>query len=204
MVEDYYYMFAIILMLLFPDNIEAFFIEILLKSCKWLICCSYNPNRINVATCLGEIGKALDTFIRKYENTLLMGDFNVEPDETNTKGFCNHHKLKSLNKEPTCLKNVDKSSCIDLFLAHNSNCFQDCLTLETDLSDFQKFIIIVMKTKHERFPKILKYRDYKNFDTKVFKNRLELTLKNTTSFEELQETYGSFKYIRSSYIGYPF
>ena len=91
-----------------------------------------------------------------------------------------------------------------MFLTHNSNCFQDCLTLETDLSDFQKFIITVMKTKHERFPKILKYRDYKNFDTKVFKNRLELTLKNTTSFEELQETYGSFKYIRSSYIGYPF
>ena len=28
----------------FPDNIEAFSIEILLKSCKWLICCSYNPN----------------------------------------------------------------------------------------------------------------------------------------------------------------
>ena len=25
---------------IFPDNIEAFFIEILLKSCKWLICCS--------------------------------------------------------------------------------------------------------------------------------------------------------------------
>ena len=40
---------------------EAFFIEIVLKSCKWLICCSYNPNRINVTTQLDEIGKALDT-----------------------------------------------------------------------------------------------------------------------------------------------
>ena len=46
----------------FPDNIEAFFIEILLKSCKRLIYCSYNPNRINVAIHLGEIGKALDTY----------------------------------------------------------------------------------------------------------------------------------------------
>ena len=51
----------------FPDNIEAFFIEILLKSCKWLICCSYNPNRINVATHLGEIGKASDTYSRTHE-----------------------------------------------------------------------------------------------------------------------------------------
>ena len=50
----------------FPDNIEAFFIKILLKSLKWLTCCSYNSNRINVATQLREIGKALDTCSRKY------------------------------------------------------------------------------------------------------------------------------------------
>ena len=73
----------------FPDNIEAFFIEILLKSCKWLICCSYNPNRINVATHLDEIGKALDTYSRKFENTLLISSFNVELNEANIKTFCN-------------------------------------------------------------------------------------------------------------------
>ena len=38
-------------------------------------------------------------------------------------------------------------------------------------------------------PKIVNYRDYKNFDTKTFKDRLELTLKNTTSFEELQKIF---------------
>ena len=47
---------ALLNIFVFPDNIEAFFIEILLKSFKWLICCSYNPNRINVATQLGKIG----------------------------------------------------------------------------------------------------------------------------------------------------
>ena len=45
-----------------------------------------------------------------------------------------------------------------------------------------------MKTKHERFPrKIINYGDHKNFDTKTFKDRLEVTLKSTTSFEELQK-----------------
>ena len=62
-----------------------------------------------------------------------MGNFNVEP-------FCNQHKLKSLNKDPTCFKNVDKPSCIDLFLTSSSKCFEDCLTLETDLTDFHKLI----------------------------------------------------------------
>ena len=129
----------------FPDNLKAFFIEILLKSFKWLICCSYNPNRINVATYLDQIGKGLDTYSRKYKNTLLIGDFNVEPNEANLKIFCNQYKLNSLNKEPTCVKNVNKPSCIDLFLTNNSKCFEDCLTLETGLSDFQKLIVTIMK-----------------------------------------------------------
>ena len=47
-----------------------------------------------------------------------------------------------------------------------------------------------MKTKHERFPsKIINYRDHKNNDTKTFKDRLELTHKNTTSFEEFQKIF---------------
>ena len=155
----------------FPDNIEAFFTEILLKSCKWLICYSYNPNRINVATHLGETGKALDTYSKKYENTLLISDFNVEQNEANMKVFWNQYKLKSLNKDPTCFKNVNKLSCIDLLLTNNSKCFENCLTLETGLSDFHKLIATIMKTKQVRLPpKIVNYRHYKNFDTEVFKN----------------------------------
>ena len=155
----------------FPDNIEAFFTEILLKSCKWLMCYSYNPNRINVATHLGETGKALDTYSKKYEKTLLISDFNVEQNEANMKVFWNQYKLKSLNKDPTCFKNVNKLSCIDLFLTNNSKCFENCLTLETGLSDFHKLIATIMKTKQVRLPpKIVNYRHYKNFDTEVFKN----------------------------------
>ena len=31
---------------IFPNDIEVFFIEINIKGNKWLICCSYNANRI--------------------------------------------------------------------------------------------------------------------------------------------------------------
>ena len=104
------------------------------------------------------------------------------------KAFCNQYKQNFLNKEPTCFKNVNEQFCIDLFLTNNSKCFEDCLTLETGLSDFHKLIVTIMKTKHERFPrKIINYGDHKNFDTKTFKDRLEVTLKSTTSFEELQK-----------------
>ena len=104
------------------------------------------------------------------------------------KAFCNQYKQNFLNKEPTCFKNVNKQFCSDLFLTNNSKCFEDCLTLETGLSDFHKLIVTIMKTKHECFPpKIINYRDYKNFDTKTFKDTLELTLKNISSIEELQK-----------------
>ena len=79
---------------------------------------------------------------------------------------------------------------INHLLASCSKCFEDCLTLETDLPDFHKLIFIVMKTKHEGFsPEIVKYRPYKNFDNKLFKNRRHLTLKSNTSFDELRKIY---------------
>ena len=65
-----------------------------------------------------------------------MGDFNVEADATYVKTFWNKYKLKYLNKEPTCFKNIDKTTCIDFFLTNNSKFFEDCLTLGTGLSDF--------------------------------------------------------------------
>ena len=87
------------------------------------------------------------------------------------KVFWNQYKLKSLNKDPTCFKNVNKLSCIDLLLTNNSKCFENCLTLETGLSDFHKLIATIMKTKQVRLPpKIVNYRHYKNFDTEVLKN----------------------------------
>ena len=129
----------------------------------------------------------------------MIGDFNVEHNEANMKAFCNQYKPKSLNKEPTCFKDVNKPSCIDLFLTNNSKCFEDCLTLETGLSDFHKLVVIIIKTKHECFvPKIINFRDYKKFDTKVSKDRLELTQKYYFFCRASKNIYGLFKYIRSS------
>ena len=62
----------------FPNDIEAFFTEIKVNTCKWLLCCSYNPNRTNVSAQLEQIWKALDVDSKKYENFLLIGDFKFD------------------------------------------------------------------------------------------------------------------------------
>ena len=158
----------------FPNDIEAFFIEINLKGNKWLICCSYNPNRTFVSNHLDHIAKGINTYSKKYEKILLMGDFNVAFTEANMAAFCNEYKLKALNKEPTCFKNYMSPSCIDLYLTNCPKSFESTLTIETGLSDFHKLIVTVLTVNGEKVPlKIIHYRDYKHFES-------------TRSFEKLQ------------------
>ena len=88
-----------------------------------------------------------------------------------------------MNNEATCFKNVDKPFCIDLFLSNNSKFFENCLALETSLPDFHKFVVTVIKTKQERFPpKIVKFIEYKKFDTEVFNTTLKILLLFITFF----------------------
>ena len=54
------------------EEIEAFFIEINIKGNKWLICCSYNPNRIFVSRHLDHIAKGIDTYSKKYEKMMVL------------------------------------------------------------------------------------------------------------------------------------
>ena len=46
----------------FPTDIEAIFFELNMKNKKWLIGCSYNPNKASIAYHLKEISKGIDTY----------------------------------------------------------------------------------------------------------------------------------------------
>ena len=164
---------------IFSNDIEVFFIEINIKRHKWLICCSYNPNRIFVSGHLNHIAKGIDTYSKKYEKILLMGDFNIELKEANMTTFCNQYKLKILNEEPTCFKNFTSPSCIDLYLKNCPKSLRSTLTLETGLSDFHKLIVTILKVKHEKVPpKFIHYRGYKNFDSSKPFEKLQLKRSN--------------------------
>ena len=124
---------------------------------------------------------------KKYETILLIGDYNVDVKETNMKVFCNQHKLKAVNEESTCFKNFNKPSCIELFLTNSSKSFEKWWTLERGTSGFHRLIIAILKVKPDKLPpRIIKYRDYENFERKAFNNKLQVSLKifdiNNSSF----------------------
>ena len=114
-----------------------------------------------------------------------MGDFNVDVKEVSSRLFRNQYKLKSLNKDPTCYKNIDNPSCIDLLLSNSAKSFESTCTIETGLSDFHNLVVTVLNEKHERLPpKVMQYRNYKKFDYAIFNNNLRKQTKNL-NFSEL-------------------
>ena len=108
------------------------------------------------------LSKIIDLNSAFYDKYLCIGDFNSEISETALRNFCDLYKLKNLVSEPTCFKNPNNPSCIDLFLTNCSRSFQDTQVIETGLSDFHKMNLTVLKIyftkqKHET----IFYRNYK-------------------------------------------
>ena len=68
-------------------KIEGFFIELNLRRKKWLLCCSFNSKYSQISHHLKEIGKNLDVLTSKYDNIILMGDFNAEPTDVVVSDF---------------------------------------------------------------------------------------------------------------------
>ena len=63
------------------NSFEGFFVELNLRSKKWLLGCSYNHHKENIAFHLSNVSAALDKLCTDYENIILLGDFNVEVKE---------------------------------------------------------------------------------------------------------------------------
>ena len=70
-----------------PADIEAIFIEMNIKSKKWLFCCTYNPNKSLIENHLRQLQKQLESSSERYENFLIMGDFNADVSDPSMTSF---------------------------------------------------------------------------------------------------------------------
>ena len=172
-----------------PKNVEGIFLEINLRSSKWLLFGGYNFSKNNTRNFVNQVGQILDLYISKYENLLLLGDFNSEMSEEGMKDFSETYDLTNLTKEPTCSKSIDNPSLIDLILT-NKWCFQNSTVVETGLSDHHKLTITVMRCFFKKQPPItITYRDYKNFNPQLFRNELLKELYNVHKGKIDYETF---------------
>ena len=95
-------------------SIEGFYIETNLWKKKWLICGSYNPHRTTIDSLMDSLSKKLALYSSTYENYIVLSDFNAEVDNNTISSFCDPFDIVNLIREPTCYKNSEKPSRIDL------------------------------------------------------------------------------------------
>ena len=132
------------------SSVENIFIEINLRSKKWLLSCSCNPNFTLLNNHIRNITGGLDFCLPKYDNFIVLRDFNTETSNDIISEFCATCNLKNLIKEPTCFKSLENLTCIDLILTNRPKCFQNSNVFETELSDFRKLTFIVLKAYFQK------------------------------------------------------
>ena len=99
------------------------------------------------------------------------------------KNFCDINCLKSLIKEPASFKNPDKPTCIDFILINRPNLFKHSNSFETGLSDFHLLTVTEFKMGFQKLkPKIIIYRDFKNFDNVKFRHVIVTATSNVDNF----------------------
>ena len=114
--------------LLYPD-LECTLLEISIRQCKWLVVVGYNPQKEYIDYFLEKLGREVDKYLSKYENLLMIGDWNSAVTEEGMANFCETYGLENLIKEPTCFKSCENPSSIDIILTNKKKQFpklHDC------------------------------------------------------------------------------
>ena len=142
---------------------------------------------VNKQYFLEKVSEIIDHFSSIYDNYIIIGDFNIEPNDSVLETFMQSHNLFNLIKSDTCFKG--RGSCIDLILTNRKFCFKNSSTFETGLSDHHHLIYSMLKTtfKKEDSKRFI-YRDCKNFNNEYFQNDLKNGLSKCPKNYELFES----------------
>ena len=176
------------------SNTERFFLELNFLKKEWVLCCSYNPHSNFIDTHMDSTGKVIDSLSARFENFILIGDFNAEESDTTVKDFCDIYGFKNLIKDATCLKILGKPTCIDLMLRNRNRSFQNSCVIDADLCHLGKMTVTVLRSHLNKLsPKIIQYRDYKNFSKDTFRSELDIENGNLQNFNDFHSLLAKCK-----------
>ena len=172
-----------------PSDIQILPIEVNFKTSKWLLVPGYRPPSKDKHEFNDHLSKLLDFYSNTYDNILVLGDFNMEPNKSPMKSLIDSHNLYNMINKPTCFKSLT-GTCIDLMLTNKKYSFKNTQTFETGESDFHNMIYTMFKTTFVKLsPKSLKYRCYKNFEKAAF----DIDLQNELNILNDPGNYSSFE-----------
>ena len=166
-----------------PDGVEGIIVEINLRKSKFLLIGTYHSTNEDHGTkddvFLHGISSAIE-YYNSYDQFLIAGDLNLqEGRDPLLDDFLDEFQAKNLVKQPTCDKNSNNLSSVDLFITNTPSSFMKTTAVWAELSDFHKMIITVMRTTFPKAkPTIVKYRDFSKYDSEAFGIDLDTRMKN--------------------------
>ena len=186
-------------------NIETLSVAVNLRQRKWFLNCSYNPHQNLISNHLECLNRLIDKHSNSFDNFIFIGDFNISTNRNSMINFCDLNGLRNVINVPTCYKNSDNPTSIDLILTNRPSYFQHSTVFETGLSDFHLLTITEFKTSfHKQEPKIIKYRDYKNFDNNKFRSEILRCNFDYTDLRTFKETvaniFNKYAPIKKKYV----
>ena len=139
------------------------------------------------------ISKETDSNTSKYDNFLLLGDFNLDPTAKATKTFCQVEKFKKLLEKSTCYKNHTNPSCAYLIIKNDPKSFKNSFTFETRLPNYHKKTVTVLKSSlAKQKPRVINYPNYKFFNNTLFRDQVLDKLRKS-NFQTSDKDLKNFK-----------
>ena len=160
-----------------PSDIEIIIIELNINKIKWLVCGCYHPPSESDEYFFYHLGKVLDDFSTKHDGFVLLGDFNVQENETILSEFLNAYNAKNIVKNKTCFKSIENPSCVDLIVTDKPGNFHHANVFETGILHHHKLVTTVSKAKFTKVSsKYVHYHNYKTFNEQDVKLELRSKL----------------------------
>ena len=173
-----------------PKDIQIIPVELNLRKVKWLLLNIYKHPKQNVSYFL-EILSNMIIWYSSYDNIIINGDFNLEPDNPVLSNFLNINALYNHQKEKSCWKSP-LGSCIDLIISNRKHSIMNTGTVETGLSDHHLLIYTMLKTTFDKLPpKLIQYRSWKDFDENLFRCELEQKLYNVYDYATFHRIFNN-------------
>ena len=153
--------------------VEYIVLETCLKGEKMFFIAIYKPPELN-NECLSSFLETVCTMcLRECKSIYVMGDvninFNCKPHSLT--GTLNVLNIKNIIKGPTCFKNPDSPTLLDVIMTNTPSRIAATINIATGISDFHNYVGAATKMgAPQLFPKTIQYRSMKNFNEKNFVN----------------------------------
>ena len=146
---------------------------------NWLFIAVYKSPFVSDTALFGQMSKVVDFYLQKYQNIVLVVDFNIEPADKKLYAFCESHEFYNLIKSKTCFRSKS-GTYIDLILTNQKHSLENTVVIETGLSGFHRMIFTQMILTNEKFlPITISFPDFKNFvETRFYNDLLKALICN--------------------------